>query len=805
MKSFLSRTPLHHAILFLICLMPSAMFAQNSFSGILKDKSTGEPVDGAVITIDSSYYATLSNMEGRFSFSGINRSAISITINHLSYQPLKLNLIGGNEMTIELTPQTYLTEEVNVSATRANNQSMFAYTDLDKPEIEKNNLGQDLPLLLNLTPSVVTTSDGGNGIGYTGIRIRGSDATRVNVTINGIPVNDAESHQVYWVDLPDIASSVENIQVQRGVGNSTNGAGAFGGSINILSSKLDTKPFAQINSSAGSFNTFKNTVSFGTGLISDVFAVEGRLSKITSNGYIDRATSDLRSFYLSGGYYGKTNSLRAVVFSGKEKTYQAWYGVPGDSLATNRTYNPAGEYYDTLGNVFYYDNETDNYQQDNYQLIYSHEFSKSLFANVALHYTRGKGYYEEYRQNDDLSNYNLPISNVGDLIISSMDIVRQRWLSNHFYGATWSVEYDKNKINIRAGGALNKYTGDHYDEIIASQFMFWQQYPYRYSENEAEKTDASFFVRGLYDVDDKLSLSVDLQERMISYSFDGFDDNYIYGRQNEKMNFFNPKGGLSYQLSKNTQLYFSAGVGHKEPVRDDFVNSTPSKRPEAEFMIDYETGARFKMNNFSFSVNGYYMNYKSQLILTGKINDVGEYIRESVKDSYREGIEAEGRVIFNPHIYSFANISLSRNRIKNYREYVDDYDGGPQIVNEYNNTSISFSPTITGAILIGFVPVRNFNLELTGKYAGKQFLDNTMNDSRMLDEYFVSDLHLAYSINPGKIKEITFRFALYNITDAIYNSNGYTYSGYISGERNDYNYYFPQARVNWLGGIVVKI
>jgi iron complex outermembrane receptor protein len=803
LMNFLISFERRRIFILVICILPAFSFAQKSFSGKLKDKETGEAIIGATISVDSSFSVAFSDANGHFTLQGKNEN-MSVTITHLSYLPEKKTLTEA-ETTIELSPHLYPAEEVNVSATRADNSSMFAYTDVNKQEIQKNNLGQDLPLLLNLTPSVVTTSDAGSGVGYTGIRIRGSDATRVNVTINGIPVNDAESHQVYWVDLPDFASSIENLQIQRGLGNSTNGSGAFGGSINILSSKLDTRPFAQISSSTGSFNTFKNTVSFGTGLLSNAFGIEGRLSKINSDGYIDRATSDLHSFYLTGGYYGNKNSLRAIIFSGKEKTYQAWYGVPEDSLKTNRTYNPVGEYYDSNGNVHYYNNQSDNYQQDYYQLLYSHEFNKSLTANFALHYTHGKGYYEEYRQNDLLANYNLPDIILGGQLLTSMDIIRQRWLSNDFYGATFSFDYTKQKFDFKIGGAFNKYKGKHYDEIIASQFMMLTAYPYRYSENAADKNDGSIFVRALYHADEKLNLSVDLQERMVGYSFEGFDDNYMNNQQKVKLNFFNPKAGVSYQLMNQMQLYFSAGIGHKEPVRDDFVNSTPASRPEAEYMLDYEAGTRLNYDRLSLSFNGYYMDYKSQLILTGKINDVGEYIRESVKNSYRAGIEAEGKVIFNSLIYSSANVTMSKNKIREYKEYIDDYDGGPQVVNIYTNTNISFSPAVTGAVIVGINPLKNFNLEFTGKYVGKQFLDNTSNNSRVLDDYFINDMHLSYSIHTKSVKEITFKFSLNNLLDVVYNSNGYSFSGYSGGSRYDYNYYFPQAKMNWFGGVTVKI
>lgn len=798
-----------HLVRRIICLsiffFTVNLYSQESISGILKNKDTGEPIIGALVHIDGTFLYSFSDLTGAFHFSEVRGTDFPVSITHISYKNENKTVSAAGNILIEMTPQTYLSEEVIIAANRVDNQSAIAYSEISKIEIEKHNLGQDLPFLLNLSPSVVVTSDGGGGIGYTGIRIRGSDATRINVTINGIPVNDAESHQVYWVDLPDLASSVENIQIQRGLGSSTNGAGAFGGSINILSNKLNALPFAAISSAAGSFNSFKNSIQFGSGLLSDVFAIEGRFSKINSKGYIDRASSDLKSFYLSGGYYGMKNSLRLIILSGKEKTYQAWYGVPQDSLLKNRTYNPAGEYYDTQGNIQYYNNQTDNYQQDYYQLLFSHEFNKSFIGNFAFHLTRGKGFYEEYKADDLLSNYHLNPINIGDSTVTNMDIIRQLWLSNHFYGFIWSIDYEKNKLKIKGGGSINKYIGEHFGEIIASEVMTLQQFPYRYYFNEAKKTDANIFIRAFYSLNNMSTIYIDLQERIVNYSFDGLNENYINSQQNARLNYFNPKAGINCLLFGKTQLYFSAGIGHKEPVRDDFVNSTPSKRPESEYMIDFETGARFHSGNFSLTLNGYYMDYKSQLILTGKINSVGEYIRESVKNSFRKGIEIEGSINFSSNINLRANVSFSQNRIKFYREYIDDYDGGEQIIYEYKNTTISFSPDLTSAFILSFIPIKNLNLELTGKYVGKQYLDNTTNETRKLDPYFINDLHLSYVLRPGKVKEISFKFSLLNFMNHEFVSNGYTYSGFSGGYRNDYNYYFPQAMVNFLGGVVVKI
>ncbi len=793
--------------LFLIIFLinPFCAFSQFTIEGMLTDKETGTPVVGALIQVDETFQFTTSNEDGRFSFTGLTKSNYPISITHISYELLKTTIQSGKENKIILQKRIYLSEEINISATRAEKSSAVSYTEISKAEITKYNLGKDIPSILNNTPSTVLTSDAGTGVGYSGIRIRGSDATRINVTINGIPVNDAESHQVYWVDLPDFASSTENIQVQRGIGSSTNGAGAFGGSVNILTNKLSTTPFATVNSSAGSFNTFKNTIQFGSGIFSKYFALEGRVSKITSDGYIDRSSANLRSFFLSGGFYKSNSSLRLIAFSGKEKTYQAWYGVPQDSLKTNRTYNPAGEFYDTQGNIHYYDNQTDNYRQDYYQLIFSHWFNNNFSFNAALHYTKGKGYYEEFKSGADYADYGLSPLIVTDTAIHSTDIIRQLGLANDFYGMTWSIKYENTKLNLVAGGSVNRYAGKHFGEVVKTDLPMQQKLPHTYYSDDANKTDLNVYVRADYSLYGKLKFFADLQERIISYKFTGFDNAYNTSIERENNYFFNPKAGISITPMEKIILYTSIGIGQKEPVRDDFVYSTPAKRPEREKMIDFESGLRYTSAKIQFGINTYYMEYSSQLILNGKINEVGEYIRESVKDSYRSGVEMEGMWTITSKINLKMNLTLSDNKITLYKEYVDNYDDGSQVMNVYRETNIAFSPQVIGSAAAGFIPFKNFNAEISGKYIGKQFLDNTSNESRKLDAYLVNDLHCSYKLPVKKLKEVVIRISVYNFLDKKYISNGYSYSGYSGGQRSDYNYYFPQAGINWLAGVTIGI
>ncbi|MFI5145451.1 MAG: TonB-dependent receptor, partial [Ignavibacteria bacterium] len=679
-----------------------------------------------------------------------------------------------------------------------------------KKEIEEKNLGQDIPFLLTNTPSVVVTSDAGNGVGYTGIRIRGSDATRVNVTINGIPVNDAESHQVYWVDLPDFASSIENIQIQRGIGTSTNGAGAFGGSVNIQSSALSVEPFASVNSSYGSFNTWKNTAKFGTGLLKDKFAFEGRLSKITSDGYIDRATSDLKSFYFSGGYYGTKSTLRAIISSGKEKTYQAWYGVPEDSLKTNRTYNPAGEYFDMNGNLQYYSNQTDNYQQDYYQLLYSFAANSSINLNAALHYTKGKGYYEEYKSQEVLGNYGLSdvVSVQDSIMIRASDLIRQLWLDNDFYGYTFAANYYKNKLQLTFGGAGNRYKGRHYDQVIWAQYFTGASYPDIYNDNDATKDDINFFAKAIYSVIPKLHIYADVQYRTVSYSFltkdyFSFPGVMLY-YQKVNFDFFNPKGGITYDINSHNKIYSSVAVGHKEPMRDDFVDSPPYAYPKPEQMTDVEAGYKYLGDRIRFGLNFYSMNYKDQLILTGKINDVGAYTRINVPGSYRMGMEAEFSWNIVKNISLSANVTLSKNKIKTFDEYIDNWDDGSQQLVVHNNSDISFSPSVISSSVISFTPLKNFIIEITNRYIGKQYLDNTSDENRKLNAYNLDDFFVMYHVTTASIKEIELKLAVFNLFDKKYESNGWTYPYISNAALINSNAFYPQAGINLMAGISLK-
>lgn len=805
-KVFFASRYFRNLLLFIFVCLQTKSFAQQNITGVILDEANNQPVAGASIHIEGTFFTILSNDEGKFSFLDYKKGEADLIIAHISYETKKIHILSKDSpLSIRLSVKNYLSEEVTITATRMDGRNGLAYSNQNKEDLEKKNLGQDLPFLLNITPSLVVTSDAGNGVGYTGLRIRGSDASRINVTLNGIPVNDPESHQVYWVDLPDLASSVENIQVQRGVGTSTNGAGAFGGSVNIQSGAFQSKAFAQVNSSVGSFNTWKNTVSFGSGLIENKFSVDGRFSKINSGGYIDRSKSDLHSMYLSGGYYGKKSSLRGLILSGNEKTYQAWYGVPEDSLISNPSFNPAGMYTDAAGNILYYENQTDNYQQDYYQLIHAIELSSSLLLNTAVHYTKGKGYYEEYSVGDAFSKYGLPDVYTATDTISSSDFIRRRWLNNDFFGLTANLHYEKEKWNFILGLCANEYDGKHFGEVIWAKDGSVPNGKLEYYSDDAVKKESSGFLKLGGTFGHGIYVYADLQSRFVSYQFIGYDRDGKNLPQKTNSAFFNPKAGMSWQINEKQQFCLSVALAHKEPVRDDYVNSSPDSRPKAEALTDLEAGYRFSLKKFFLSANVYHMAYKDQLILTGEINDVGEYTRQNVADSYRQGIEFEGGWSVSEKVKLSANATFSKNKIKHFEEYIDNYDDYTQQRNDYENTDISFSPSLISAGIIQWTPIKNLEFEFTGKYIGKQFLDNTMNEKRKLDAYVVNDARIAWTIKPKGISEIGLTLAVNNLFDQRYSSNGYTYSYIYGGSASTFNYYFPQAGVTVMFGIKARI
>lgn len=690
-------------------------------------------------------------------------------------------------------------DPVEVRAIRANEKAPFTKSNLTKEEIGKLNQGQDLPFVLNQLPSVVVNSDAGTGIGYTGIRIRGSDATRTNVTLNGIPFNDAESQGTFFVNLPDFTSSVNSIQVQRGAGTSSNGTGAFGATISLSTNELITKPYAEINNSYGSFNTWKNTVKVGTGLINNHFTLDARLSRISSDGYIDRATSDLQSFYLSGAYIMDMSTLRFNVFSGKEKTYQAWNGVPESLLKTDRTYNSSGT--DRPGDP--YKNETDNYTQTHYQLFFDHLINNNWTFNTAIFLTRGLGYYENYKGGEAFADYGLPNLVIDGNTVEETDLVRQKWLDNYFYGQILSLQYTKEKHALTFGGGWNVYEGNHHGDIIWAKYGFNNDF--RYYSNDAVKKDINTYVKWQYQFATDWSLFADMQYRHVQHKMEGFDNNPSL-LINRKFDFLNPKAGITF--TKNTwKAYLSYAMANKEPNRDDFEASL--YQPQKETLHDFEAGIEKKAARYHAGATFYYMRYKDQLVLTGMINDVGAYTRINVPDSYRAGVELQGGYVFSNWLNATANLTLSSNKIKAFTEYLDDYDALGEWVGQkaiqHKNADIAFAPSVVGGAIINLLPVKNLEIGLISKYVGKQYLDNTQNNGRQLNDFYTQDARVIVSFSNKLFNALNITAQVNNVFNRKYAPNGYTYAYLYDGAVSADNYYFPMAGTNFMIGVNIKL
>lgn len=696
------------------------------------------------------------------------------------------------------TLSSEILDEVLVQAVRANNKTPMAFSNLNKKDLAKRNLGQDIPVLMNFMPSVVTTTDAGNGVGYTGIRVRGSDGTRINVTINGIPYNDAESHGSFWVNMPDFVSSVENLQLQRGVGTSTNGSGAFGASLNLLTDAYAYEANGEISNSFGSFNTRKHTAKFSTGLINNTFELTGRLSNLYSDGYIDRASSKLNSYFLQGTFINEGTLIKALVFGGKEKTYQAWNGIDAETLKTNRTYNSSGAYYDDNGQLQFYNNETDNYQQDHYQLHWNEKWNTNWNTNIAVHYTKGFGYFENYKPNENLfDDYGITPIEVNGEIKEASDVIRRKYLDNYFYGITFSAQYIKDDLELLFGGAANTYDNDHFGEVLWVKTQPQKSFPQEFYRDNSKKNDINGYVKASYTFNDQWILFGDVQLRNVSYKANGDDTGLV----DDKFNFFNPKAGLTYKINPNSQAYFSYARAHREPNRTDYE----SGNPKPEQLNDFELGYRFGSEKLALNINGYYMLYKDQLVLTGALNDVGAAIRENSGNSYRLGIEIDGTWRFADKWQINPSVTLSSNKNVDYKAQING-----ELV-DLGNTNISFSPNVIVGNALTYTPINNLYVSWLSKYVGEQFMGNTDSDASKLDAYFTNDLNISYEIPLKKwFKSISFNILANNIFNVKYISNGYYYTydddwsvpGSISTIEGAG--YYPQAQFNILGGISLK-
>jgi len=784
-----------------------------------------ETLYGVKVTVDGTYLGTYTDPEGKYDLKKVPYGPQTIRFELPGYLTKTREIIvneGANELNMSLDLSSQELKEITVIQVKANERTPTTYLDLNEKEINKRNFGQDIPMLLRFTPSTVSTSDAGAGVGYTGIRIRGVDPTRTNVTINGIPLNDSESHGVFWVNMPDFASSAQSIQVQRGVGTSANGAAAFGASININTNKLQPEAYGEIDNGYGSFNTWRHTVKAGTGLINNKFSMNARLSKITSDGYIDRASANLRSFYLDGTWQGKKSSLTANVFSGQERTYQAWYGthesvingnqdeiiayadrnfIFGDDrenlLNSGRTYN-----------FYTYENEVDNYQQDHYQLHFTHRFNSKLKLNLKGHYTRGRGYFEQFRADDDFSDYGLaPLIFTNDTVTSG-DFIRRRWLDNHFYGGIFALNYKKGGFDIVAGGGANQYLGGHFGEIIWAEFASDSEYGDEYYNNDGNKFEAQSYAKATLRKN-KITYYLDVQYRHIAYQFLGVDE--VNGAlqdvtQDVSFDFINPKAGFMIDINNSNNVYASVAVANREPVRADFRENTPENRPEHEQLINFETGYRFKSQKLIANANAYLMWYENQLVLTGQINDVGGFTRTNVDQSYRAGVELDAGYMVLKNLSIAGNLTLSNNRILQFNEFVSNFDnGGNQDVIEHTNTDLAFSPNVIGALAIDYQPLKGLELGWTSKFVGQQFLDNTSSEERKIDAYNFSNFRVSYTLTDVLFKEMTIGVQVNNVFNQLFENNGYTWGYIAGGNRISENFYYPQAGRNFMTRLTIKL
>lgn len=774
-----------------------AAFAQHPLHGKVVEKDSRQPVANASISLSGNRNA-ISDENGNFHFYHLKEGSYTITISAVGFKTIRetMQVPLSTPLNIALERINLMLQPIEIKGVRAGERAPFAKSNLSKKEIEKVNTGQDLPFVLNQLPSVIVSSDAGNGVGYTGIRIRGTDATRINVTLNGIPYNDAESQGSFFVDLPDFVSSVNSIQVQRGVGTSSNGAGAFGATINMTTNEFVENPYAESNNSYGSFNTWKNTLKAGTGLIDGHFTVDARLSSLKSDGYIDRAGSNLKSFYLSTAYFSGKASLRLNIFSGKEKTYQAWNGVPENLLKTNRTYNSAG----TEKPGAPYENETDNYQQDHYQLFYNQDVNDHLNFNVAAFLSRGKGYYEQYKASKAFSDFGLPDILIGDSILSSTDVIRQLWLDNYYYGGIFSLQYKNKGTQWITGGGWNRYDGNHYGKIIWSQVGIPKDH--QWYDLDAFKTDLNIYTKLQQKLSAGLEIFGDIQYRHVRYQLDGFRDNPTLF-VNNTYHFVNPKAGISY-TTQNWSGYISYALANKEPNRDDFEAGT-EQQPSPETLHDLELGIEQKKHTFNWGASFYYMKYHNQLVLTGKVNDVGAYVRTNIPHSYRMGIELQAKWDPAQWFNASGNIAFSRAKVKNFVAWYDDYDDGSQKSETYNESDISFSPSVTGGAAVSFLPLQNWEVSFSGKFAGKQYLDNTSSNDRKLNGFYVQDFRSIYTLNKLLFGEVNLVLQVNNLFNKKYEPNGYTYSYISGGTLVNENYYFPMAGRNFMVGVNVKL
>ena len=806
---------------FLLLWCSFSLAQAGSVDGYCRDAAGGQPLAGVLVRCSGGLQSAVADASGRFVFSCVQDSLV-VEASLLGYTAERTVVAcGASAFAITLKPTPRLVDEVTITATRTNPRVAMGTTTLTRMDLLPMNLGQDLPMMLSQTPSVVTYSDAGAGIGYTWLRIRGTDPTRLNTTINGIPVNDAESHTTYFVNIPDLASSAQSMEIQRGVGTSTNGSASFGGSLNLHTLQYTPSAYAQAVASGGSFGTLRNTLAFGTGLLGNGFTLDGRLSRIQSNGFIDRASANLQAAYGCASWYGTSSSVRLVAFTGQEVTYQAWNGVPeakynNDTAGVRAYINRNGWYLNAMDknlllnsrptryNGFYYENQIDRYRQDYYQMHVSHRFSRRLDVHAALHYTKGGGYYEEYRPSETLALYGLQDVVQGKDTLRAANLIRRKWLDNDFYGATFSLNLRPSGRWLHTwGGGLNRYDGRHFGRVIWSELALGGWPTRDYYNNRAQKTDGNLYWKSTVDLSSDWLLLMDAQVRAIGYSFYGFGDDRVQSQQWVQYRFFNPKASLTRNLGANGTLTGSFGQAMREPTRVDLVNSTPASRPSPEVLRDYELCWKANYRLWKMGITAYFMDYYNQLVLTGKINDVGAYQRTNVARSYRAGIEWEAAWRILPTLTLEGNLTLSQNRVLAFTEYLDDYDAGGQREVVHSQTPLAFSPALVGAGSLVWEPLKGLRLTSFHKYVGRQYLDNTGSIQRSLSDFYTTDVRIGYTLSTRWIPEVAVHATVYNLLNRRYAPNGYTFGYWSGGQRVSENFVYPQACAHVLAGVTL--
>lgn len=786
--------------LFLLCAI---FFGWQSFAQTYtvegKITDSGKPLPGVSVYAKSTNLGTVSAEDGSYELE-LSSGNYTLVFKLGNRREFKINVDSNQTLDVDMSEAEEALDEVLVQAFRVNADSPITHSNFSKEEINERNLGQDIPVLLNVLPSVVSTTDAGNGIGYTSIRVRGSDASRVNVTLNGIPFNDQESQGAFWVNLPDFASSVENIQLQRGVGTSTNGSGAFGASLNILTEAKEDEPSAEVSNSFGSFNTRRHTVEFGTGLLEDKFSFSGRLSQIKSDGYIDRASSDLKSYFLQGTFKDNGTFIKALAFGGNNVTYQAWYGVDRETLETDRTFNPSGQYTDEEGNTRFYDNEVDNYKQDHYQLHWNQRLNQNWSTNLSLNYTYGRGYFEQYEEDADLAFHEIGPVTVGNETIENSDLIRRRWLDNDYYVVNGTTTYTDRQLEFTSGLFYSHYSNDHFGEVIWSRFAGDSEIRDNYYFGNGTKTEFTAFSKATWKLNDQVSVFGDLQGRFVNYETSGLTSDKDNLLVDENFNFFNPKTGITFQLNDDQQFYGSYGRAQREPRRRDFENGITNP----EILDDFELGWRLDIGNSTINTNLYYMYYQDQMVLTGALDDVGAPIRETSGESYRLGLEIDADIRISSLFSTRPNLTLSRNKNIDFRA---NLDGEIQNLGE---TNISFSPEIIAANQLIYHPTEAFQVNLISKFVGEQYMGNIDSDVSLLDSFFTNDINIVYEWeNPPLFKSVVFTGLINNVFDVKYESNGYFFffdSQNQDGETETIEGagFYPQAGINFLTGVTLK-